>query len=65
MDLERINKTIITLGLKKNKIARKLNIDPSTLSRFLNGHTMLNGEALIELCRILKLDPESLEKKAS
>lgn len=65
MNRQKIEITIKKRGLKKGWVAEQIKVHPSTLKRFLTGKTMLNGEALIELCRILKLDPESLNKKAS
>jgi len=65
MDLKRIKNEIAKRGFTKAKLAREIEVDPSTLYRFLSGQTVLNGEALVALFRILEIDPNGHKTKAS
>lgn len=65
MNRQMIEDEIVRRGIKRGWLAEQLEIHPTTLRRFLSGKTMLAGEKLLKLLEILKLNPETLKKKAS
>lgn len=65
MNLELINRTIKTKGIKKKWLADQMNVHPNTLGYFLKGKTMLGADAFVKLLAILNLDAKSLVKDAA
>jgi len=65
MNLIKIRQEIEKQGLKHKALARRIDVHPNTLSRFLTGKTVLGTEALLKLLKALNLSTEALMKKAS
>jgi len=65
MEINEVRKAAKNSGYKLGKLAQKINVGRSTLSRFVNGHSVLRGKALERLLEVLDNDMDALKKKAS
>lgn len=65
LDLEKIRKMAKMSGLKTRQLAEAIGVAPDTMRKFLSGATRLRKPSQILLAQILKMDPETLRKRAS
>lgn len=56
----KINEMILKSGIKKKHIARILEVDPNTLSKYINGKRKISLEMAVELAGILGCDVNDL-----
>lgn len=50
----KINEMILESGIKKKYIAKKLELDPNTLSRYISGERRIPLETAVELADLLQ-----------
>ncbi len=65
MDLTKVKAKIKKHKLSQQDLAKSIGIHPTTLSRFVNGKTVMNAKDLLALMRALNLKAESLTDRAS
>ena len=65
MDLGIVRAAIAKKKVPHYEFAKQLGVHPATLSRFLNGKTVLRSEELMKLMSLLKIKPEALMRSAS
>lgn len=54
---EKLDRYIVTHGIKQSWIAEQTNISPKTLNAVLKGRQRLTVEMLDEICKALKIEP--------
>ncbi|MEN2464703.1 helix-turn-helix transcriptional regulator [Ornithinibacillus sp. JPR2-1] len=59
----RINEMILNSGLKKGHIAKRLEINPVTLSKYISGERKISLEMAVELADILDCEVTDLYEK--
>jgi DNA-binding Xre family transcriptional regulator len=59
----KINEMILNNGIKKGYIAKKLGINPVTLSKYISGERRIPLETAVELAEILNCKVDDLYEK--
>lgn len=57
---EKVREMVKKRGLKLGWVAREIGVHPTTLSRWLNGHSVPEATSLMAIARLLEMRPEDL-----
>lgn len=59
-EYQKVKLELARRGLKLGWVAKELGVHSGTVSRWINGHSMPDGPALIAIARLLEMRPEDL-----
>ena len=58
--IELIDRRRRELGMSRKRLSARLRVSPGTLENFEKGATRIGAETLVDICRILKIQPSAL-----